>query len=418
MAAPVLPSSEVVLPPGSIRLSADGKTARLVESLPTHLQVAPGSTMRAMAEDAIRYHRWDALRLLWSWSSLRSVRQCTRNRIDREAPVGLGTSDGRPSVVGVQTCGNIHACPKCAPKVRSGRADEIRQAVEKVQRAGGEALFLTLTVPHDDGMSLRGLWNTVAETWTGFTGSRLMKSWKKLGLIGSIRALEVTHGSSGWHPHLHVLVLFDAPLSGELLTLFREDFGRAWCDGVEARGWRRPSRRHGVKIDRVRIGTNDLGRYVTKIDGGRIDAELARADLKEGRWHNRSPWMILRDIHSTAEKADLDLWWEYEQASFRKNAITWSHGLKKKLGIVSRSDQEIAAESTGHVTMLNLYGPAWGQLCAAGAATACMSLVRSGDRHGVAWLLDVCGIDPVLARWVDDDDGLVPSFGHVVRPPG
>ena len=34
-----------------------------------------------------------------------------------------------------------------------------------------------------------------------------------VGADGSIRALEVTHGQAGWHPHVHVLLLTSAPLA-------------------------------------------------------------------------------------------------------------------------------------------------------------------------------------------------------------
>jgi len=48
----------------------------------------------------------------------------------------------------------------------------------------------------------------IRNAWRRTTTGRAGKDFRKLlGIKGTIRALEVTHGQNGFHPHLHVLLL-------------------------------------------------------------------------------------------------------------------------------------------------------------------------------------------------------------------
>jgi hypothetical protein len=74
--------------------------------------------------------------------------------------------------------------------------------------------MLTQTIPH----ARRDVLETLL---TAFTEAlRKFKQWRAYawavrayGIVGSIRALEVTHGGNGWHPHAH-MVLFLDPCAG------------------------------------------------------------------------------------------------------------------------------------------------------------------------------------------------------------
>ncbi|PRW75701.1 protein rep, partial [Pseudomonas fluorescens] len=67
--------------------------------------------------------------------------------------------------------------------------------------------MLTLTVPHGLGDDLSGLLEQIHKAWRSTSTSRAGKKLRKLlGVRGTIRALEVTPGSNGFHPHLHVLL--------------------------------------------------------------------------------------------------------------------------------------------------------------------------------------------------------------------
>lgn len=58
------------------------------------------------------------------------------------------------------------------------------------------------------------------------TGRSLWGAKKRWGIVGNIRAIEITDGlAHGWHPHVHVLCFHDEPLSPEDGSL--QEF-RAW----------------------------------------------------------------------------------------------------------------------------------------------------------------------------------------------
>ena len=67
--------------------------------------------------------------------------------------------------------------------------------------------MITFTAPHDMGMKLKPLLSAIADGFrTVISGRAWIKLRKRLAIIGTIRAMEVTYGEHGWHPDLHVLV--------------------------------------------------------------------------------------------------------------------------------------------------------------------------------------------------------------------
>src|SRR5665647_1153170 len=74
---------------------------------------------------------------------------------------------------------------------------------------GFKVALLTCTVPHVVQEPLKGLLVGLKKAWTSFTSDRVGKGIRAvLGLVGTIRNIEVTHGANGWHPHFHCLVFY------------------------------------------------------------------------------------------------------------------------------------------------------------------------------------------------------------------
>ena len=97
--------------------------------------------------------------------------------------------------------------------------------------ADGGAVFVTLTMPHDAGMPLERVWDAVSAAWAALVAGRHRKRLREeFGPIGYVRAVEVTLGQAVRHPHLHVLLLTEAPLDlddlRELHRFLRERWGR------------------------------------------------------------------------------------------------------------------------------------------------------------------------------------------------
>lgn len=356
-----------------------------------------------------RKRRFEVRRFLWSQSSLPRVRKCGRRRIDSGRGVQVVVNEGVGHFANVQSCGSIHACPVCMPRIRSERAIEIESGVSSWMKRGHGAVFVTFTIRHAAGMPLAWTLGAVAESFRAVLSGRWWQDCReRYGIEGQIRALEVTHGASGWHPHLHVLFLLDRPCSSRWAGraqranqatagsvpahLERELFDR-WEAEIVSRGLPAPRRGVGVVAKAVTLGNGELLRYLCKVqDGdrarGSLGLEMARGDLKTGRYKGRTAFQIVEDALETGDCADMELWHEYERATKGRNAITWSRGLKARLGVASRSDEEIVAEPIGGEVVAELPDGLYGSLCVVpGALAGLLDAAENGGTEGVEWFL-------------------------------
>jgi hypothetical protein len=230
--------------------------------------------------------------------------------------------------------------------VRQRRALDIDQGLNGWLAKGGGAELVSLTDSHD----LRDPLEPRLAAMTGALTDLLKGSaWERfkgrLGYVGAIRAVEVTWGEvNGWHPHNHVVLVFEQPLTEEQRQQLWRWLHNRWA-GILARkglGW--ISEAHGVDVRQV---TGDvLGEYLTKVEGGwSTGLELARGDVKRGKRGGLTPFELLADFAATGELASRDLWLEYEAATFGKRWIRWTPGLRVRLlgTEVDKSDEELAA---------------------------------------------------------------------------
>jgi hypothetical protein len=78
------------------------------------------------------------------------------------------------------------SCPVCSAKIRQARSEEIDRALRLWLDAGGGAVLLTLTVPHDRGMALSALWDAVSLSWSGIITGRHRKALRlEHGVVGA-----------------------------------------------------------------------------------------------------------------------------------------------------------------------------------------------------------------------------------------
>lgn len=341
------------------------------------------------------------MRGLWDLSTLDRVQRCARTPHSL-GTVELGVSENGTGIRGVQRCASIHVCPLCQPKIRAGRAGEIREAARVWVEGGGDLLFLTATVPHDQGDDLDALWRSVSGVWSSIWRHRRWKSLcAQLGLEGYTRTIETNHGGNGWHPHVHALLFLERPLSRREARLVRGVFSALWCEAVEREGWRRPSGQHGVRVDQV-DKLDALAAYL-----GKIDAELARADLKEGRDGSRSPLALLAAAIGGDAQA-LALWTEFERASKGKLAMTWSRGLKRRLGVEEVTDQELAEAEVEFQTVATIHGGAWWRICSMGRSAELLDAVLIGNEARALKVLRVCRVPASAVQWREDVRRSVP----------
>ncbi len=274
------------------------------------------------------------------------------------------TDDGRVVLKGITTCGLAWECPVCQMTIKARRAEQIAQLVEWHGREG--AFLLTLTFRHGRGNDLRTARQGLANAWRGMTRGKPWKLFKeRLGVRGTVRAMEVTHGPNGWHPHLHVLFLCRP--GWEAATMW---------DGLPVQTWL--ADRWASMVIRYlgpehepdpRYGTTTTacmdGQYLAKLglevsDPGRKEA--TKTEEGEADDQNRNPLEIARDLVDHGRRSDRELWRVYCQAMHGARQLTWSKGLRAVANIPDKTDAELAADEeagqqTAHV--LTVAGDDW-----------------------------------------------------------
>lgn len=263
------------------------------------------------------------------------------------------------------TCGYVWSCPICAPKVAARRAVEIEQGIKAHQVAGGRVMFLTLTVPHYASDDLALLLPDFTEALRSFWSRRAVKeALKGHGFAGSIRALEVTHGEHGWHPHTHYLLFVDGAAEVDAVqpALFHE-----WAKTVDQR-LGRSINGHGFKLELVGGGSDQggtdedaeqLAGYLVKSLEDSIwgaPQEMAKGHIKKGRRGGRTPFALLHDYVTRDDMQAGALFVEFVRAFQGRRQLSWSKGLRRQLlgTEVELSDQELSERQEDEATLLGI----------------------------------------------------------------
>jgi hypothetical protein len=291
-------------------------------------------------------------------------------------------------VSGIKRCGSSWACPVCAPVVRQGRAQEIDEGLNGWLEKGGGAELCTLTCSHQLHDELEPRLAAMAGAIHALLKGASWERYKRrLGFVGTIRAVEVTWGeANGWHPHNHVVMLFERPLTVEERQALWRWLHNRWAGVLLAKGLGSITEAHGVDLRKV---TGEvLGEYLTKVEGGwTAGLELARGDVKAGKRGGITPFEILAQLAITGEVRWRQLWVEYEAATFGKVCIRWSPGLRDQLlpKSAEKSDEELAASEGADVGLVRWLceAAAWRQIQQDGTT----GLVLDQAEEAAGWLI-------------------------------
>lgn len=238
---------------------------------------------------------------------------------------------------GLQTCGSVWACPVCSAKISERRRIELAAAITIHKAAGGEVLLMTLTNRHDRRDDLGELIHGQAEALRRFMrgGLKASSRWfDSMGCIGTVRAMEVTHGdANGWHPHYHVLLFVRAGLD---LANFASEGSKHWAKCCVNAGLKEPSIDRGLTLQ----GGDYAARYVGKWG---LEQEMTKGHQKKARPGGATPFDLLRRVLADPkDKRAAALFIEFVQCFKGRRQLVWSKGLKARFAIEESTDEQLA----------------------------------------------------------------------------
>lgn len=302
---------------------------------------------------------------------------------------------------GLQCCKSVWLCPVCAAKISERRRVELAEGLNAwLQFTTGErrrTLLVTFTLAHERSDDLSVVFGALKRARKLLVSGRAAMNFASdHGIAGMVRALELTHGLNGWHPHLHVLYFFNCEVP--ILT-FEAAIKARWSACVGAAG-RYASWQHGCD---VRFSDSDISNYIAKWgkDPGWTTAhEMTKAVTKSGRRKGRTPMQLLVDYLAGDEAAGR-LWVQYAVNFKGERQLRWSNGFRERLGLSkAKSDAQIALEQEEVAVILSsLTTGAWRIVLANDARGELLQVAAKGDPLAVEAFLTQLGVSAGSSYW-------------------
>ena len=287
----------------------------------------------------------------------------------------------------LRRCGSVWTCPMCSAQVSEVRTAEIAAAMTVHTAAGGVALMLTLTHSHRRTDDLKALINGERQALKSMTAHRDFKQiMDELGLIGTIRAREVTYGqANGWHPHTHEVMLIRAVPDALQIRKFESRIFTLWQRACQRAGLPAPSRTHGAHLERAFSPAEYLAKFGHDTKWGSA-RELTKAHSKRGGQDRYTPFDLLRGILPESQARSLFV--GYAKAFYGARQITWSRGLKKRMALSEVSDSEIVEGGDEAHRLVTLIGvDEWRAVVKAKARAKLLDAAETGGAPAVQALL-------------------------------
>ncbi|UED78116.1 protein rep [Brevibacillus sp. DP1.3A] len=315
---------------------------------------------------------------------------CFRNRRckNSEVEVWKHRSSEKAFYGNLAVCGSVWQCPVCAAKISELRKKELRCAVDGHLKTGKLAM-LTLTFSHQKKDRLKETLAKFSEAVDRFrSGKRYARIMKKIGLIGTIRSFEITYGTNGWHPHIHILMFFTHEIDMEEVE---DELMELWLLALSSTGLS-ANRKYGLTLQDAEKASD----YVSKWG---VEHEMTKSHSKKGKQGGMTPFDFLREFLSTGNKAMLGLFQEYAEAVKRKRQLSWSKGLKKMFLLEEKTDEQLANEKTEEAELIGIIeDEVWKWIVRTEKRRQFLSLV---EKHGDVEL----AFDILLEDYPDGDDG-------------
>lgn len=267
--------------------------------------------------------------------------KCGRMRIPRQDVRILKAPEFQKAFYsGLSRCASVWLCPDCAAKIAERRRAELVSAVAVAKAMGWQVMLMTCTIPHGLGDDIKAMLAKMLKAWRKMTDDRKGKDMRKLfGFEGTIRAVEVTDGENGFHPHFHVLLFIRSNFSPESV---QAGFLPLWQDACVKVGLPCPSDYHGLRAD----DGSWAARYASKWG---LEDEMVRGHMKVSRGiKGMTPWDLLRDVLLNRSERSEARFRLYAEAFKGKRQLYWSNGLNAKLAVEETTDEDLVAQEPEH----------------------------------------------------------------------
>lgn len=282
---------------------------------------------------------------------------CTRLILPHEHSVNVMKHAETSSVHyrNLAVCASVWHCPLCSGRISEHRREELTRAFKA---SGYNVALLTYTLHHRKTTKLKTVLGMVQDAYRRTKSGRAYQAAKKeLGIVGSIKALEVTYGRHGWHPHIHELLVLDATeqadidkIDATLRTLWLDRVKKIGGYAHQIHGFKVSDHQHAIKEYVAKYGK--LPARLTDDEGEQnwsLEHELTKGLSKRSRDDENgfTPFQLLEAYAIHDDEEAKRLFQEYAFEFKGRLQLQWSRGLKDLLNVEEISD-EMAAEKHQH----------------------------------------------------------------------
>jgi len=311
------------------------------------------------------------------------IKKCGRCKIETDVKVRVYQTNNhkkRATYGGVAQCGDINRCPVCSQKIRGARGQKLAKEAEAwIEHCGnGSLAMLTLTIRHNRKMNLADLKNGLFEAFKRMTSTLERKAKKRGGksiyqlfnVIGRVRAFELTYSEkNGFHPHLHILLFFGAPVQKTESNFFERYLKKTWPHFVAAQLGEecRPTFENGADLKVVygKSQSKNVGEYMSKIGYEMTDPVSKSSYAKGGSF---SMFEVLEKAIQDLKGFYAQVWREYSETIPGTRVLEYSrkNDFKKNLqnlaGTKEKTDEEILQDADRGETAGTLSGQTWAMM--------------------------------------------------------
>lgn len=308
---------------------------------------------------------------------------------------------------GLMRCSRIWMCPVCARKITETRRVELDELLARsvipIIKSSGRDFFevpkfhlsmLTFTLSHDWDESAAKVLDRLGRAYSRFASGRWYQGFKaRFFIVGTIKALEMTHGVNGWHPHYHVLLFHDSYLPPMMQIDYVANARLHWSGVVF---------NIGGATDLIRgvdLIWGNTHAYAVKLAGDREvqDWSLVQETTKQPVKHGRNGNSSLVDLLIAYAHGDVqagELWSEAVYALNRKKHIEASKGLWAMLGREVSTDEKSAEDEPGetHRILASLTAAQWRNIIRLDERGQVLDIAAGGSSVELAAYLETLGI--------------------------